>query len=44
MNAAGGGGGGRIRINTFSGDADIQGTVFPNAESGLFTQGRILIE
>jgi len=38
--AGGGGGGGRIRINTARG-AGIRGTVFPTAESGLFTEGKI---
>lgn len=39
--AGGGGGAGRIRINTTSGSATISGTVSPSAGTPCFTQGKL---
>lgn len=39
--AGGGGGAGRIRINTKSGAAKIEGTVSPSANTPCFTQGKL---
>lgn len=39
--AGGGGGAGRIRINTTSGAATISGTISPSASTPCFTQGKL---